>query len=147
MALWDDYLEYIRKAVRASIDWRVSEDLWDHPDIPSPPNPREAEIREEAEWKKSNFHLCLGEGPELDGCSIEDVGTINSNWLLGVRPPVPAPGSDLRPLSEWTGRVFDLQCVICVDYDILQRFQELRIAKKSDAEADWSPSYHDDVVV
>lgn len=36
-ALWDDYLQYIHKAVRASIDWRVSEELWEDPDLGSPP--------------------------------------------------------------------------------------------------------------
>ncbi|KAH6697563.1 hypothetical protein F5X68DRAFT_5546 [Plectosphaerella plurivora] len=134
---WDDYLEYIHKAVRAMIDRQVSEELWEPPEIPAPPNPREAEIRAEAEEEKNNFHLCLREGPELDGRSIEDVRAINSNWLPGLRPVLPP---ELSWQCNWAARTVDLTFVMCVDDDSLDRFRKLRAAKTAGVEADFRPA-------
>jgi hypothetical protein len=148
-ALWDDYLQYIHKGVRASIDWRVSEELWEDPDLGSPPPQEKVErLRAEAEDEKNTFHLCLREGPKLDGCSIDDVRNIHSNWLLSLSPQTP-PGSYTTQLGHWHTHTFSLTIVVCVDDDILQRFMEIRTAKMSEAacEAELSPSYHDDVAV
>ncbi|KAH7368014.1 hypothetical protein B0T11DRAFT_295730 [Plectosphaerella cucumerina] len=117
-ALWEDYLEYIEVAIRATIDWRVDEDLWISPDLPPEQQREETELREEAEATKRSFHLCLKEGPELDGCSVEDIREINSNWLLGLKPST----RDMLPF-------------------------DIRTSNTTDSNAKFSPSYNDDVPV
>jgi hypothetical protein len=142
-ALWEDYLEYIKATIRATIDWRVDEDLWINPDLPPEQQREETEVREEAEAKKRNFHLCFKEGPELDGCSVEDIREINSNWLLGLKPSTP----NMLPFGLWTAGSYRLVFVICVDDDIPQQFQDIRTSNTTDSNAKFSPSYNDDVPV
>ncbi|KAH6695755.1 hypothetical protein F5X68DRAFT_187166 [Plectosphaerella plurivora] len=155
--LWDDYLEYIYQAVKDTTDWRVSSDWWVNPYLP-PENRVDSEdkLRAEGEVVKSTFHLCVREGPDLDGRSVDEIKKINANWLRSLNELTDSGFSELpgclsrhldRDMKHRNMSMARYDYLIYVDDDMLDKFREIRAANTTDEHPEFAPSFKHNVAV
>lgn len=171
-ALFDEYIEYVQRAVKASLDEEFEEDRAlshettesnDDDDDDAEEEDKEEDEDEDDEWSydalakvKQTFHLCVRDGQHLDGLTVEEVQEVHDRWIKELNDAdneyyVGLSGcltehvdrSSFKRQIRWPRFGYFLY----VDNTVLQNFQEIRATLAVDGEGLLAPRFDHGVFV